>query len=151
MPNWALELQQFDIERIWIRGEANILADAPSRAPWDDRLAQFLPIPDMPVRDLVVKMYQDPDEVEDLVSRRRKVLTQDKEWEPAPASEPVKVPLLDSVQDWGYETPGFGKAPGTPDFGEESAIAREVIKTFGEGRVLYQSGGTWPRFPVCVC
>jgi hypothetical protein len=35
MSNWALELQQFDIVRVWIRGEANILADAPSRAPWE--------------------------------------------------------------------------------------------------------------------
>ena len=33
MSNWALELQQFNIERIWIRGEANRIADAPSRAP----------------------------------------------------------------------------------------------------------------------
>ena len=47
MSNWALELQQFNIVRIWIRGEANILADAPSRAPWESRLAQFMPIPDM--------------------------------------------------------------------------------------------------------
>ena len=30
MSNWALELQGFDIIRIWIRGEANILSDAPS-------------------------------------------------------------------------------------------------------------------------
>jgi len=51
MSNWALELQSFGIVRVWIRGEANILADAPSRAPWEARLAQFLPIPDMPVRE----------------------------------------------------------------------------------------------------
>ena len=78
MSNWALELQHFNIERIWIRGEANILADAPSRAPWEDKLAQFLPIPDIPVRELIVKLYQAPDDVEDLVSRRRDVLTGDK-------------------------------------------------------------------------
>ena len=69
MSNWALELQQFDIVRIWIRGEANILADAPSRAPWESRFAQFLPIPDMPVRDLVRQLYQDPDSMEELVSQ----------------------------------------------------------------------------------
>ena len=80
MFNRALELQQFDIERIWIRGEANVLADALSRAPWEEPLAQFLPIPDMPVRDLVRKMYQDPDEIEDLVSGRNKVLVGDAEW-----------------------------------------------------------------------
>merc|ERR1711884_142124 len=75
MSNWALELQQFNIERIWIRGEANILADAPSRAPWESKFVQFLPISDMPVRDLVRQLYQNPDGVEELVSRRRGVLT----------------------------------------------------------------------------
>ena len=39
MSNWALELQQFDILRIWIRGEANILGDTPNRAPWEQKLA----------------------------------------------------------------------------------------------------------------
>ena len=39
MSNGALELQCFDIVRVWIRGEANILADAPSRAPWESALA----------------------------------------------------------------------------------------------------------------
>ena len=33
VSNWALELQHFNIHRQWIRGEANILSDAPSRAP----------------------------------------------------------------------------------------------------------------------
>ena len=80
MSSWALELQQFNIERIWIRGEANILADAPSRAPWEETIAQFLPIPDMPVRDLIIKLYQAPEEVDDLVSRRRQTLTGDQPW-----------------------------------------------------------------------
>ena len=31
MSNWALELQQFNICRVWIRGEATILADAHKR------------------------------------------------------------------------------------------------------------------------
>ena len=35
VSNWALELQSFNIVRIWIRGQANILVDAPSRAPWE--------------------------------------------------------------------------------------------------------------------
>ena len=33
-----LELQQYNISRVWIRGEANILADAPSRAPADEKV-----------------------------------------------------------------------------------------------------------------
>ena len=36
MSNWALDLQHFDLDRVWIRGEANILGDAPSRAPWEE-------------------------------------------------------------------------------------------------------------------
>ena len=43
LSNWALELQQYDIVRVWIRGEANILADAPSRAPWEAEMARNLP------------------------------------------------------------------------------------------------------------
>ena len=57
MSNWALELQQFNIARVWIRGEANILADAPSRAPWEAEMAKHLPIPDLPLRELIRQMY----------------------------------------------------------------------------------------------
>ena len=163
MSNWALELQQFDIERIWIRGESNILADAPSRAPWEAALAQFLPIPDMPVRDLVVKMYQDPDGVEELVSRRREQLTPGSEFAPiydgaqAGRAEPgVKsheydtgYPMLDQVEKWGRSTPEFGKK--TPDFGkEQAALCSEIVGHFGRGEVLARHLEEWPRFPVCV-
>ena len=106
MSNWALELQQFDIERIWIRGEANILADAPSRAPWEESLAQFLPIPDMPVRDLVIQMYQDPDGVEELVSKRREVLTGDRVWEPLSVDRATPAPAF---------LHGAGTQPRPPD------------------------------------
>ena len=41
----------------------------------------------MPIRDLVVQMYQDPEGLEQLVSKRRKVLTGDKLFEPL--REPV--------------------------------------------------------------
>ena len=58
MSNWALELQWFDLVRVWIRGEANILADVLSRARWEAALAMRLPIPDMPIRDLVNKLYR---------------------------------------------------------------------------------------------
>ena len=93
MSNWALELQCFDIVRIWIRGEANILADAPSRAPWEAALAKHLPIPDLPVRELVRKMYQEPEALEDLVSQRRSVLTGEAEWTPLVHDE-VRGPAL---------------------------------------------------------
>ena len=150
MSNWALELQQFDIERIWIRGEANILADAPSRAPWEARLAQFLPIPDMPVRDLVVQMYQDPDGVEELVSRRRQTLTGDQEWEPMGLETPADVPTLDAIGEDDYQTPDFG--PGTPEFGgEPHRLVKEILEPLGRAEVLYRTEERWPRWPVCVC
>ena len=142
MSNWALELQQFNIERIWIRGEANIVADAPSRAPWEAQLAQFLPIPDMPVRDLVHHMYMDPDGLEELVSRRRVDLTGTKEW------APIVEPRLSETEKKGYVTPGFGST--TPDFGEISDRASEVVNEYGRGRALFNTHEEWPRFPLCV-
>ena len=33
LTNWVVELQAYNISRVWIRGESNILGDAPSRAP----------------------------------------------------------------------------------------------------------------------
>ena len=71
MPNWALELQQFDIVRVWIRGEANILADAPSRAPWEAELARNLPIPDLPLRELIKQMFATPEAWEKMVGEKR--------------------------------------------------------------------------------
>ena len=133
MSNWALELQQFNIERIWIRGEANILADAPSRAPWEEKLAQFLPIPDMPVRDLVIKLYQAPDEVEELVSRRRQVLTGEQEWTPLPATDDRDPPRLERSTEGGAETPNFGSGTRTPDFGEPESLARFWKRKWARG------------------
>jgi len=59
--NWALELQCFNIVRIWIRGEANVLADAPSRAPWECELAKHLVVPNTPVQTLINEIYQPPE------------------------------------------------------------------------------------------
>ena len=72
MSNWALELQQYDIVRIWIRGEANIMSDAPSRAPWENALAHELPVPDQPIRQLLKSMYGNPDEFEENTKKRAK-------------------------------------------------------------------------------
>ena len=142
MSNWALELQCFDIVRVWIRGEANILADAPSRAPWESALARHLPIPDMPVRDLVRKMYQEPGALEDLVSARCEVMLGSRiEWEPLAGEEPPGMvivsdrPTLEGVGKDGYTTPDFGV--------EAGRLAREL----GCGSVAYFPGPLWPVFP----
>jgi hypothetical protein len=77
MSNWALDLQWYDLVCVWIRGEANILGDAPSRAPWETELAQHLPIPDKPVRELVHQMHQSPEEFDLLVRDRAQKLLGD--------------------------------------------------------------------------
>ena len=64
VSNWALELQCFNIVRVWIRGEANILSDAPSRAPWECELAKHLPVPAGPIEQLIKDFYQVPEELE---------------------------------------------------------------------------------------
>ena len=75
MAGWALELQQYNVVRVWLRGESNILGDAPSRAPWQAILANQLPIPDMPIRELVSKMYRSPEELDGIVKLKAE------EWE----------------------------------------------------------------------
>ena len=42
MANWALDLQRYDLVCVWIRGEADSLGDALSRAPWETELAQHV-------------------------------------------------------------------------------------------------------------
>ena len=66
MSNWALEIQQFNVTRVWIRGEAYILADAPRRAPWIGRAAKHLPIP-APLQELLKLLYWQPEELEQRV------------------------------------------------------------------------------------
>ena len=73
---------------VWIRGEANILGDPPSRAPCETELAQHLPIPDKPVRELVRQMYQPPEEFDLLVRDRARVLLGDEpQWKTLGRSE----------------------------------------------------------------
>ena len=86
VSNWALELQCFNIIRIWIRGQANILADAPSRAPWECQLAKHLPIAHMPIRQLIKDLYRHPDKLDKAVEEM--VQSMDLEdWEPIPHAD----------------------------------------------------------------
>ena len=88
MSNWALDLQWYNLVRMWIRGEANIFGDAPGRAPWESELAQYLPIPDKPVREFVHQMYQSPEEFDLLVRERaREMLGEEPKWRTLDRSE----------------------------------------------------------------
>ena len=99
VSNWALELQCFNIVRVWIRGEANILSDVPSRAPWENELAKHLPIPCDPILQLIEAFYQEDDA---LVER---------------------MPRIDNWQPLTTETPGLG----TPKFGTSEASDDEGL------------------------
>ena len=100
----------------------------------------------MPVRDLIVRLYQAPDEIEDLVSRRRQVLTGDQEWTPLEVTPQRDMPYLDRTKEPGTTTPGFGTV--TPEFGERMGLLRELAQVLGEGGVLENPSPEWPRFPM---
>ena len=102
MSNWALELQQFNIVRVWIPGEANILGDAPSRAPRETQLARNLPISDLPLRQIIQTMYRSPEALEKMVQEKKKMQNLD-EWQ---AIEKTEHPDAFAYPDF-VETPEF--------------------------------------------
>ena len=109
VSNWALELQCFNIVRVWIRGEANILSDAPSRAPWECELAKHLPIPTDPVSQLIKDMYELPD---DVARKYEEVARKLPAFETIPRNDDKGLKLDDVVHqpdgDDGAQTPHFG-------------------------------------------
>ena len=85
---------------MWIRGEANILADAPSRAPWEAELARNLPIPDLPLRELIKQMFVSPEAWEKMVGEKKTKMNLD-EWQALEAATPAQV--NDATQDMGFK------------------------------------------------
>jgi len=161
MSNWALELQAFNIVRIWIRGEANILADAPSRAPWENVLAEHLPIPQGPLREVIRTMYRRPDafeaEVQDMVVKRKldvgvwKGLTQ--------ACEDGDTDTV--LSDYSYASSGKRRGSAqteisgaTPKFGANESVKRGSERVerwreeFGPGGVIEEAGPVYPCLPI---
>ena len=160
MSNWALELQQFDVVRVWIRGEANVLSDAPSRAPWDSELVKHLSVPcDRPLRDLISMMFTAPKEFEELVETRNdEVLGKDQQWQPLNQGAPSDLShqaVVGSDDELAYQTPRFGNSP--------MKVNREIIALLGEGEcvpdvdegftttVERMRGQEWPKWPGYVC
>ena len=101
-------------------------------------MAQRLPIPDMPVRDLVRMMHQGPDALENLLLQRKEVLIGEAAWVPLAASDEVRGPAAEP----GYETPKFGR---------DIEVGEPVIAMLGRGAALSDFGPVWPRFPAFVC
>ena len=131
MSNWALELQQYNISRVWIRGEANILADAPSRAPWEAEMARHLPIPDLPLRELIRQMYTSPEAWSKLVHDRSKKINLD-EWQELERELHPNAPDMGIRQadekERARET-AAGRRPSTPAQNAEGEGNREVPST----------------------
>ena len=161
MSNWALELQAFNIVRIWIRGEANILADAPSRAPWENVLAEHLPIPQGPLREVIKTMYRMPEEFESEVQSVVKKKGLDVSvWKGLDRAQQDGDP--DTVlSDYSYASSGRRRgsvqsdaSDATPNFGESNSVlcGAEVLMRwhaeFGSGGVVENSGPIYPRLPT---
>ena len=115
MSNWALELKQFNIVRVWIRGEANILGDAPRRAPWETQVARNLPIPELPLRQIIQTMYRSPEALGKMVQEKKKMQNLD-EWQ---AIEKTEHPDAFAYPDF-VETPDF------PEFESKGGGSEEV-------------------------
>ena len=154
MSNWALELQGFDIVRVWIRGEANILSDAPSRAPWESAMAKHLPIPDEPVRELVNRLYQAPEALEALIAARKRDVHLE-EWRPLDVEEELAPTTLEDIWGAGGEFGGVEevrdevRGPAgrdgyqTPTFG----MPMRLLKELGRGGIIGDDLGCYPNWP----
>ena len=146
VSNWAMELQQFNLVKVWIRGEANILSDAPSRAPWENALAMHLPIPNRPVLDLIQAMYRDPNGLEKeceacAVEQRLQ------DWEPLDLGERPGA----HGDDGDRERPTGRTGYSTPSFGQRICRLEETwAGELGQGEVLEGFGDEYPMWPRLV-
>ena len=63
--NWIADTQHIlaTTVRVWIDGKYNVLADCGSRVSWKHRVAQQLPVPEQPIRDLIRMMFTHPVEL----------------------------------------------------------------------------------------
>lgn len=61
---WTLDLEELGsrVVRVWLRGEDNILGDAPSRHPADRDVLKNMKVPGGPIRRVVEQMFTKPDD-----------------------------------------------------------------------------------------
>ena len=155
VSKWALELQVYNLTRVWIRGEANVLSDAPSRAPWAEPLARHLPIPVGPVYQLVRQMYNSPEEWAAGVVERHEQMGGGV-WAPIPKDGDDANVLPEGGA--GARTPEFGDGGGRgPPVLVKSMVAGEEFTSletypneFGSGEVVENPtmGYEYPRWPA---
>jgi hypothetical protein len=128
LTGWALELAEYRIARVWIRGGANILGDAPSRAPWEVEVAKHLPVPNQSVKELIRMMYTTPEELEALYESR--------------ANE---MGLGDTMQAIPRES--RYEIDRTPDRDDSLSETRAELQTENKGVPLPKENGSIPEDP----
>ena len=86
--NWIANTQHLlaNTVRIWIDGKLNVLADAGSRAPWEDVVAKHLPVPATPIWDTIIKMFGDPKGLGQDIAKRARDMDL-KPWREVPQSK----------------------------------------------------------------
>ena len=59
---WALEVEELSgrLVKVWIKGQDNILGDAPSRNVKDRDKVKYLPVPGGPTKKCIEAMFRDP-------------------------------------------------------------------------------------------
>ena len=64
--NWIADSQvMFSMMvRVFVDGKDNVLADAPSRAPWIESMVRQLALPEQPIKDLIRLFFMHPREIE---------------------------------------------------------------------------------------
>ena len=168
MAGWALELQQYNVVRVWLRGESNILGDAPSRAPWEAQLCNQLPIPDMPIRELIQKMYRSPEELDGSVKLRaeemqinvrgefmkisRTVVEDVAQVSVTTGADMLSEPTARQPQD---QDPGpkddMSSGARTPVFGVEEPMDQEdLVCSLGPGRGGIEDAMCYPCFGLWI-
>ena len=98
LVNWVADCQHilFTVVRIWIDGKNNILADAGSRASWENALVKHMPIPNQPILETIRLFFRHPNELEEAVEVRRKEMDTEPwtgiAWFPPVKTLPIHVP-----------------------------------------------------------
>ena len=78
LVNWIADTQHIlgTVVRVWIDGKNNVLADVGSRLSWEHAVAQFLPVPARPIREMIRLFFTSPTELAAEVEIRRKEMDQ---------------------------------------------------------------------------
>ena len=125
--NWIADTQHIlaTVVRVWIDGKNNVLADSGSRAPWHFAVARHLPVPDMPIRDVIRLFFAHPSVPDDAIYKRKKEMNVER-WVPCPDAPPKKSRVTSDAVPEAPDTEKQVKENDCEDgdaLGEESGVA----------------------------